>query len=229
MLDWIGIDQSMKMREISRVQDKKLADNNKSLKHLCQAHIVFGSNKDVYENGFIVGTESMVRLEKSKLSPKFIDIPCYIDITDGGKIDITDSFVKYLIRIDLVKTGAYYNIKDTIDNAIQRYPILNKPEVLEYKKSYRKAEFYNTVKNDKDLLNLLQIYLIDYIDDIYPSQRSVNGNYQEELKKECRFFNEESDSGKLSIGAISDVITSSFNKDDENDLINSFNSKLQEY
>lgn len=145
----------------------------------------------------------MVKLEKSKLSPKLVDIPCYIDATIGGKIDEVDSFVKYLSasHISIVKIGSWYNIKDTIDSMIQMYPVLDKKEVTDLKCNFRKNDFYQLVHENKDLCNLLQIRLIDFIDGIYPMQRKVNGEYQNELIRECKYFDGYNPEDTLSISS----------------------------
>lgn len=137
----------------------------------------------------------MVKLEKSKLSPKLVDIPCYIDVTQGGKIDEVTSFVKYLINRGIVVTGSWYNIKDTVKKMTEKYPILEtKAELQEYtEKNIRKDDFYKLCHENKDMLNFLQITLIDYIDDIYKMQRDVNGEYQKELMKNCKYFRENVD------------------------------------
>lgn len=168
------------------------------LKHLCHAHISFGVPKDVYEGNFLVGTQSTVKLEKSKLSPKMVEIPCYIDVTQGGRIDEVDSFVNYLTNpnINIINmTKGWYSMGDFIKvNMIEKYPELSKSSLLSsiMTKKYRKSDLYNMIHEDVDLLNLLQVALIDFIDNIYTAQRKVNGHYQEELINKCSYFNEKS-------------------------------------
>lgn len=176
--------------QMSMYSSKLASGGGLGLKHACHSHITFGENKDVFENGFLVGTQSLVRLEKSKLSPKLVDIPCYIDATIGGKIDEVDSFVRYLSasHVAIVKIGSWYNIKDTIDSMIQQYPVLDKKEVTDLKANFRKNDFYQLIHDNDDLCKLLQIRLIDFIDGIYPMQRKVNDEYQKSLITSCGFF-----------------------------------------
>lgn len=178
----------MKMRETSRAVDKKLLDNNKSLKHLSHTHIAFGKNQDSYEGGFLVSTQSNIDLKKSKLSPKFNDIPCFIDITKGGVIDEAKSFGLYLVNIGMIKTGSWYSLSDTIDNLINIFPDLDVPEVLAFKNNIRKDDLYQKMKDDPDLLKLLQVAFIEKIDSIYTSQRDVNNDYEMKLIEECKYF-----------------------------------------
>lgn len=173
------------------------------LKHACQAHITFGTNKDVFEDGFLMGTESQIKLEKSKLSPKLMEIPCYIDATKGGRIDEVDSFVKYLIKgnVNIIKTGSWYSINDTINKMIEKYPQLGDAAgVDELRKNYRKNDMYAKIHEDTDLLKLLQVCLIDFIDGIYPMQRVVNDSYQKQLISECKYLQESTNIDKLKAG-----------------------------
>lgn len=160
-------------------------------KHNMQFSLVYGSPKDWYENGFIMGTECNVNMKKSKLCPKFVDIPCVIDATNGGAIDEVYSLFEYLIsgHVGIIKTGSFYNIKETIDFMIDKYPILkDNQNLMSYYKSIRKNDLLQHMRDDKDLLLFLQVRLIDLIDDIYPLQRMINGDYQNKLIKECHYF-----------------------------------------
>lgn len=162
------------------------------LSHNIHAHIVFSQNKDVYENDFLVGTESQIKLEKSKLSPKFINIPCYIDAKSGGRIDEVESFIKYLTKsgVDIISTGSWYNINNCVDYMIEKYPMLkDNSEVLDLKGNIRKNDLINKIKGNKDLLNFLQIRLIDFINEIYPMQADVNLEYKNKIMSECKYFN----------------------------------------
>ena len=166
-------------------------DNNKLLKHLCHAHIEFSSPKDEYDKNFIIGTTSEMQLKKSKLSPKIIGIPCYIDVTNGGKIHEADSFVRYLINIGLFTTGSYYKFGEYFTkDMLERYPNLTSFDLLMkiLNSSHRKAAIYDMINKDSDIRNLLQIALIDYIDAIYPAQREINDEFQKKLMRECSYF-----------------------------------------
>ena len=164
-------------------------------KHNLQFSLIYGTPKDEYENNFISGTTCKVEMKKSKICPKFKDIPCRIDAHNGGQIDEVWSFFEYVSdpNVGIIKTGSWYSMSDTMDKVIETYPnilenqiIKNKIEI--YKKNMRKADMLNLLRTDSDLYLLLQIRLIDIIDEIYPLQREVNGDYQKELIKKCRFF-----------------------------------------
>lgn len=198
---FLGLINQVFMQGIGTYVPKAESGGGFGLKHLCHAHIKFFKGEEVYENGFLMGNISKVNLEKSKLSPKFIDIPCYIDAASGGKIDEIDSLIRYLIsdKVGLIQAGAWYKIDGLIDSMAARYPQLidnNSPDcdVIEplrsFKKSYRKAEFYDVVRANPDLVLFFQIALIDFIDNIYPMQRNVNGDYQKQLMSECAYFNQ---------------------------------------
>lgn len=163
------------------------------LKHLCHTHIVFGSGKEDYDGTFLLGSESKMELHKSKLSPKMININCYIDGTKGGRIDETDSFVKYLAdpSVGLIKIGTWYEFGEYIKTTtFEKFPDLSKNDELKaiFDKKYRKNDMYKLIEENIDLCDLLQIMLIEFLDDIYPAQRPINTGYQAKLKAECKFF-----------------------------------------
>lgn len=165
--------------------------NNKLFKHNMQFSLVYGNPKDWYDNGFIMGTACNVNIKKNKLCPKFIDIPCVIDATTGGAIDEVASFFDYLSagHIGIIKTGSYYSIKETIDKMIEDYPILkDNSKLMSYYKSIRRNDLLNSIREDKGLLLLLQVRLIDLVNSIYPLQENINGNYRNQLIKECSYF-----------------------------------------
>lgn len=163
------------------------------LKHICHTHITFGENKDTWANGFIDGTTSMVKLSKSKLSPKFIEIPCYMDAKRSGRIDEVRSFIDYIIKdnVGFIKAKAWWNMGDTINEIILQYPQLDsrKDELSKYTRNYRKDDMISLIREDKDLINLLQIHLIDFINNIYPGQKSITDPYKNKLINDCKYFN----------------------------------------
>lgn len=167
------------------------ASKNFGLEHACHAHISFGQPKDEFNKGnFLIGTTSDITLKKSKLSPKFVNIPCYIDVTKGGKIDEIESFLRYISNdgIGIVKSGSWWSLTDTITQMFEDYPNLD-DKVKDFSKSYRKIDFVDMMKEDKDLINLLQIRLIDVINGIYPGQKEINSEYREKLVEDCKYFN----------------------------------------
>ena len=62
-------------------------------------------------------------------------------------------------------------------------------QIAELTKSYRRNEFIDLMRENKDLVNLLQVRFIDIIDDVYPGQKIINSDYREELIKNCKYFN----------------------------------------
>lgn len=164
-----------------------------ALKHLSHTHIVFNNPKDEYDGNFILGTSSKMELHKSKLSPKMINIPCYIDVTKGGLIDEVESFTRYLTdpKVALIVADKWYTFSDYLkSDMLLKYPVLAKNEELKtiLGKSYRKEPMYDLISNNEDLFYLLQIALIDFIDRVYTAQRAVNADYQKELMSECKYF-----------------------------------------
>lgn len=168
------------------------------LKHLCHAHIAFDAPKDDYKDGFLIGTVCNIKLEKSKLSPKFVDIPCYIDVTKGGKIDPIDSFVRYIAgnNVNIITTGSWYKFSDKVKKIlIERYPHLSDNQEFNslIGKNYRKDDMYEMIEKDPDLFNLLQVTLIDFLNSIYPAQSDINEEYKQKCMSESKYFRDVQD------------------------------------
>jgi len=73
-----------------------------------------------------------------------------------------------------------------------KYSVLEgNTDLLALKKNYRKADLYDEIHNNTDLLNFLQVALIDFIDNKYPAQRDINNEYQKTLISECKYFGTE--------------------------------------
>ena len=164
-----------------------------ALKHLCHEHLVFSDPKDDLKGTFLVGTESKLSLEKSKLSPKMMNIPCYIDVTKGGRINEAQSFVEYLTdkSIGLITSDAWCKFGMYLKlNMFSNYPELGNKEELKtiLEKSYRKDDVYKLVSENEDLFNFLQIALIDFLCDIYPAQKIVTDDFKAELISKCKYF-----------------------------------------
>lgn len=166
-----------------------------ALKHLCHTHIVFGNSKENYEGTFLIGSESKMELHKSKLSPRMINIPCYIDSTKGGRIDETDSFVKYLLddSVRFINVSSWYSFGDYLkQDMFLKFPVLAKHSDLTelLGKKFRKLDMYELIAENKDLFEFLQVALIEFLDNIYPEQRKINGDYQQKLIESCKYFEE---------------------------------------
>lgn len=159
--------------------------------HNMQFSLVWGTPKDCYEDGFIIGTECDVAMKKSKISPKFIEIPCFINARNGGEIDEAASFMKYLQKsnVGLIKTGSWYNMNETMDNLIEKYKgRIDEERVQAYKGNIRRLDLERKIREDEELQYLLQIALIDFIDDKFPPQREINNDYQLELMNKSSIF-----------------------------------------
>lgn len=163
------------------------------LKHICHSHICFGEPKKDFDGDFLMGTTSQVEIKKSRFSPQFINIPCYVDVTQGGMIDEVRSFVEYLSKKGveiIVNSNGWYVAGDNLTNLVKKYPNLaNHEKFTDFcKKKSRLSVLCNTLRENPDLYAVLKVALIEFLDNKYPAQRNVNGDYQEQLIKNCELF-----------------------------------------
>jgi len=161
---------------------------------------MFSKPKDeVNKQGFLLGSNSKLSLQKCRMSPKLSDIPVYIDATNGGRIDEIKSFYEYLINIELIKTGSWYKFGDYVLEMINRYPCLEGSQLMTYvDKNIRKDDMMQLFYDDPELLKFFEVAVINYIDDVYPGQAEINMGYANQLMNECEFFD---DNAELKLGA----------------------------
>ena len=191
---FLGLINQVMMKPTQYGPAKTESGGGNTLKHLCHTHIVFGSPKDDYNGIFLMGTESRVKLVKSKLSPRMEEIPCYIDVTKGGKIDEVVSFVKYISdkSVGMIEVGSWYQFGGYLKNDMfVTYPQLQECDELNdiFSKNYRKADMYELISTNEDLYNLLQIALIDFLCGIYPAQKIITESYKTDLVSKCKYLN----------------------------------------
>ena len=163
------------------------------LKHFDHCHIEFGSPKDEEDGDFIIGTSSTVQLKKSKLSPKITNIQCYIDVTQVGLIDEEKSFAKYLCNksVGFVDVGTWSCFSDKLKMQLaNNYPQLkdNAEFLALIAKKFRQDDLGDILRDNLNFYLLMRIALIDFLDNIYPAQREVNSEYQEQLIKRCEYL-----------------------------------------
>ena len=114
MLNWIGIDQSMKMSVNSRVIDKNLWDNNnlgRALKFYSSVRLDVRRIESLKQGGEVIGNRTRVKVVKNKIAPPFREAE--FDIMFGVGIE------KYGELVDIganegfiTKSGAWYALPD---------------------------------------------------------------------------------------------------------------------
>lgn len=161
--------------------------------HMMDLKLEFGVAKnDVVKEGstdYIVGSYSNLKMTKSKLGPKFSNIPCYVDVRNGGTIDEVKSLFMYLQNNDYIKTGAWQKFDDIIDFVEERFDgKVNKEQLDNLRGNNRANDLLNTMREDVDLVDLMQVFLIEKICDIYPAHSLVTNDFRQELINRCNYF-----------------------------------------
>lgn len=110
-LNWIGNDQSMKMRGISRVWDKKLTVNNnlgRALKFYASVRMEVRRIETVKTGGEATGNRVKIKIVKNKVAPPFRETEIDIVFAEGiSKLgDLLDVATEYDV---INKSGAWYS------------------------------------------------------------------------------------------------------------------------
>lgn len=138
---------------------------------------------DEWDGSLLVGRYSTMHIVKSKFSPEFSNIPIYIDVTDGGRIDEVRSFVDYCVGLSILdgntKKG-YYIIDNPLMSKYQHRPEC--PTLFPLYKSLRYAKLVEIIKSDESIVELLKVFLMEYLGSIYHLQQKVMEDYLEECR-----------------------------------------------
>lgn len=157
---------------------------------------------DDWESNFMTGKWSKTSISKSKISPEMYNMPMYIDVTRGGKIDEVTSFLEYVIDCGfIVNKSGWYRFNTILGNE----DLLDKEiEILrDYDKSYRYAELLELVKTEDIILDILEYYLCKYLSNIYKLQSEIIEDFLSEkssiIRSKCpeKFIEEEEEENKV--------------------------------
>lgn len=154
----------------------------------------FGAAKDdkIKEGDveYIVGTKSYIKITKNKTGPKYNSIPCYIDVRKLGIIDEIKSFMLYMMECKYIQQGGgWYKLSKTFEELKEYFPdMISMESLIALDKNYRENDLIEAVRKNKDLYNLLQIYLIEKITDIYPANSLNTNSYRQNLINNCSYF-----------------------------------------
>lgn len=139
---------------------------------------------------FTVGTYSYLKITKSKLGPKFDNIPCYVDVRQGGLIDKVRSFYMYLRDAGYIQQGGgWLKLDQSIDYMTDTFKDkLDVDALTRLKGNKREKDLIDLIRGNEDLLNFLQVLLIEKISDIYPAHSLTTNAYRQKLIDNCNYF-----------------------------------------
>lgn len=113
MLNWVGNDQPMKMRVISRAIGKKLSGNNylgRALKFYASVRIDVRRTETVKESGEAVSNKVKVKVVKNKVAPPFKE--AVVTIKFGKGLDIDSELLDISVENgEVVKSGSWFSLK----------------------------------------------------------------------------------------------------------------------
>lgn len=165
------------------------------MKHDEHLRLYITKGKTTYDSsGMSISDMSYITLDKTKLSPKMVDIPLIFDITKGGRIAERLSFLRYFYDKNyLTNAGGWYKLDGivlAIDEAIQKNDPSKNITSLEYyayfydkylQAKYRYSGLEELVESDDVFYLILRLLFIDMIGSTYSLQKEVMSPYRSEL------------------------------------------------
>lgn len=114
MLNWTRIDWSMKMRAISRAQDKKLAVNNnlgRALKFYSSVRLDVRKVDTIKQGGDITGNRVKVKVVKNKMAPPMKE--AQFDLMFDSGASQTGALVDFGVELGIIeKSGSWFSYQD---------------------------------------------------------------------------------------------------------------------
>jgi len=154
------------------------------LKHDVHMRIEVNGGKTNYDGVFATDKESKLSITKSKVSPIMNGIPISIDITRGGVIDRTKSFVWWMTLVNptLFKSGAWFSLENWVYDRYRPYW----DKIGGFYPRFRQKELYDRAATDSNLVDLLQLIWLDLISERYTLQKEVCKGLKSEVETRLR-------------------------------------------
>lgn len=150
------------------------------VKHNAHLRLSFHSQDDIMDDIFVVAKNSVIDLEKSKLSPLFYDISFTIDVTKGGVVDPIRSMLNYsrnqlgyITKEAWAKFDRVYDLHPEYDGKFDKFS--------KDGKSFRWSELVEYAQSRPKIITLLQLCFLDEICEKYSYQAAICEPYRQKL------------------------------------------------
>lgn len=152
-----------------------------ALKHDVHLKFEIDGGKTNYDGVYAVSKYSKLSVVKSKISPIMCDFPMTIDITKGGVIDRTESFIWWMANLTsppVFKQAAWWSIEDW---CYEKYkPFWDKIDGV-YPR-FRQSKLYEIGRENSHLTDLLKLIWLDLISDRYTLQKEVVKSLRDQIE-----------------------------------------------
>lgn len=137
--------------------------------------------KTNYDGPYAVSKFSKLSVVKSKVSPLMGDFPVSIDITKGGVINRSESFVWWMTQITspaVFKQAAWWSIEDW---CYEKYKVYW-DKFPDFYPRFRQAKLYEVAAVDSNFTDFLQLIWLDLISERYTLQKEVCRGLRERVE-----------------------------------------------
>lgn len=168
------------MAEIGGWKPGVTSAGGNALQHDVHIRLEIEGYKTEFDGIWAEEKNSKLTIKKSKVSPIMNNIPVLLDITKGGIIDRSRSFVFWLTQVnpEIFKSGAWWSLQEWVYNKYQPYW----DAIGGLYPRFRQKELYERAASDQNLVDLLQLIWIDLISEHYVLQAEVCKDYRAQIE-----------------------------------------------
>lgn len=169
------------MAEIGGWRPGVTSAGGNALKHDIHMRLELSGGKTNYDGVYAVSKYSSLSVVKSKVSPIMGDFPISIDITKGGVINRSESFIWWMANLTsptLFKQAAWWSIEDWCYNKYKPYW----DKFPEFYPRFRQTKLYEVGSSNPDFIDFMQLIWLDLISDRYVLQREVCSSLRSEVE-----------------------------------------------
>ncbi|AWD93073.1 RecA protein [Bacillus phage vB_BceM-HSE3] len=164
--------------DTSGYRPKLISGGGMGLKHDIHLQLEFKLQGTQFTDDSSDVTSTVINITKSKLSPRWNNIPIRIDVTRGGVIDKDWSFYQLLLDRGYVHSkGSWWRYNN---EALEPYGELIS-HVEQLHKPYRAADIQNVTIADPIIFEVFKLIMLDKILDKYKYYQSMYGDYRAEI------------------------------------------------
>lgn len=164
--------------DLSGYKPRLVSGGGMGLKHDIHLQLEFVPRSHEFVGESSAMQHSAINVTKSKLSPRWTQIPVDIDVRKGGLIDSESSFFRYLFeRGYVLQSGGWYKFDP---NKYQRYKEFE-PVYRGIERSFRWADAIEFFRSNPNVIKMYELCVLDDLLAEYTYYKDIFKDYRDKL------------------------------------------------